>query len=78
MNIGVRPTFEEDEETVVEAHLFDFDGEVYGEEVVVDFLERIRDERAFSSVDELATQLENDEKRCKELLEVVDLNLDEP
>lgn len=72
MNIGVRPTFEKDEETVVEAHLFDFDGNLYGEEVVVEFVERVRDERAFSSVDELATQLENDEKRCKELLEVVD------
>lgn len=71
MNIGVRPTFESEKETVVEAHLFDFSVTVYGERMEVELIERIRDEKAFSSVEDLVEQLREDEARCKELLEVL-------
>lgn len=71
MNIGVRPTFESEKETVVEAHLFDFSETVYGERMEVELIERIRDEKAFSSVEDLVEQLREDEARCKELLEVL-------
>lgn len=71
MNIGVRPTFEEQEETVIEAHLFEFERRVYEERMEVDLIERIRDEKEFSGVDELVAQLREDEARCKELLSTV-------
>jgi riboflavin kinase/FMN adenylyltransferase len=58
-NIGTRPTFRLQELTV-EAHLFDFSGNLYGEEITIQFLEKIREEKKFSGIDELKTQLEKD------------------
>ncbi|NGP76332.1 bifunctional riboflavin kinase/FAD synthetase [Balneolaceae bacterium YR4-1] len=68
MNIGTRPTFDEQVRSL-EVHLFDFDEEIYGKEVQVRFVKRIRDEKKFSSVDELISQLQKDEKEAKEILE---------
>ena len=59
MNIGVRPTFDGEGETL-EVHLFDFDREIYGMEVQIQFVDRIRDEQSFSGVDELIDQLKKD------------------
>lgn len=58
-NIGVRPTFEESMLTV-ETHLFDFNNDLYGKKVGVSFVERLRDEKRFASVDELVAQIEHD------------------
>ena len=58
-NIGVRPTFEESRLTV-ETHLFDFNNDLYGKKVGVSFVERLRDEKRFASVDELVAQIEHD------------------
>lgn len=71
MNIGFRPTFTDEETLVPEVHLFDCSDEFYGETLRVDFLERIRDEISFGSVEELIEQLERDERRCKEALGVI-------
>ena len=60
LNIGTRPTFGPDDRTTIEVHLFGFDGDLYGETVEVRFLKRLRDERKFSSVDELRRQLQTD------------------
>lgn len=68
MNIGTRPTFDEQVRTL-EVHLFDFEEEIYGKEVQVRFVKRIRDEKKFSGVDELISQLQKDEKEAKEILE---------
>lgn len=68
MNIGTRPTFEEQHRTL-EVHLFDFEEDIYGKEVQVRFVKRIRDEKKFSGVDELVSQLQKDEKAAKEILE---------
>lgn len=59
VNIGIRPTFGESV-LVVEAHLLDFSGGLYGHTVRVEFVERIRDERRFSGPDALRQQIERD------------------
>ena len=59
VNVGVRPTFGETT-LAVEAHLLDFTGDLYGCEVRLDFIERLRDEMRFPSVDELRAQVFRD------------------
>jgi riboflavin kinase/FMN adenylyltransferase len=68
MNIGRRPTFDEMEVTV-EVHLFDFEGDLYGETLSVQFLQRLRDEQKFDSPDALAMQLSEDERHCRTIVE---------
>ena len=60
VNVGVRPTFETGRGLLVEAHLLDFDGDIYGETLRVAFVERLRGERRFESVDELVEQMWRD------------------
>lgn len=59
MNIGHRPTFNGTDPTV-EVHLFDFEGDLYGQMLRVELLERLRDEQRFSSVEDLVAQLTRD------------------
>lgn len=61
-NYGARPTFEEDA-TVLEVHLADFDGSNYGEEVTVEFVDYLRDIKKFDTPEELIAQLEEDLKK---------------
>ena len=66
-NFGVRPTFGENE-LVMEIHFFhDSTNELYGEEIRVEFLERIRDEVKFPSQIDLINQLKRDKQKCLEL-----------
>lgn len=58
-NIGTRPTVGING-LVTEVHIFDFDMDIYGKEIAIYFLERIRDEKKFSGLDELKKQLELD------------------
>jgi len=67
MNIGVRPTFEGEQETL-EVNIFDFDENIYGKEVQIQFVDRIRDERNFDGVEQLIAQLESDKKNSKRIL----------
>jgi riboflavin kinase/FMN adenylyltransferase len=60
VSIGVRPTFEEAGRLLVEAYLLDFEGDLYGERLRIGFLERLRDELSFDSVDELVEQMQRD------------------
>ncbi|HDY67010.1 MAG: bifunctional riboflavin kinase/FAD synthetase [Candidatus Scalindua sediminis] len=65
-NIGKRPTFEEntyDDEPVVEAHIIDFNESIYGRDLEVQFLYKLREEVKFENVDELKLQLERDKMR---------------
>jgi riboflavin kinase/FMN adenylyltransferase len=71
MNIGRRPTFDGMDVTV-EVHLFDFSGDLYGERLSVQFLQRLRDEQKFDSADALAMQLSEDEQHCKTIVEAFD------
>jgi riboflavin kinase/FMN adenylyltransferase len=66
LNIGTRPTLENPNPAVrVEAHLLDFNGELYGEELEIVFGEKLRDERKFPSVDELKAQIARDIERAQ-------------
>lgn len=68
-NIGVRPTFNDDQsEPIIEAHLLDFEGDIYGEEITLSFVQRLRDEKRFSRVDELLLEIERDILRTKRIL----------
>jgi riboflavin kinase/FMN adenylyltransferase len=60
VSIGVRPTFEANGRRVVEVHLLDFDGDLYGQHVHVQFLKRLRDEMKFDSADALIEQMHRD------------------
>ncbi|MEO1058114.1 MAG: bifunctional riboflavin kinase/FAD synthetase [Actinomycetota bacterium] len=69
INVGRRPTFYEHAETPsVEAHLIDFDGDLYGEPAKVRFAYFLRSERKFDGVDALIAQLATDIDRSRELL----------
>ena len=70
LNVGPNPTFELGEE-LVEAHLLDFDGELYGEQLEVEFVERIRAEIAFRNVQDLARQIGLDVGRIRDILDSV-------
>ena len=59
MNIGLRPTFDGKERSF-EVHLFDFDGDLYGETIGIRFIEKMRDERTFASAEDLKEQLGRD------------------
>ncbi|MCP4870450.1 MAG: riboflavin biosynthesis protein RibF [Proteobacteria bacterium] len=58
-NLGFRPTFAE-KVFAIEVHLFDYDGDLYGERVVVSFVQRVRNELRFDSVDALIAQIKAD------------------
>ena len=60
MNIGVRPTVNPTQKVTMEVHLLDFSGDLYGESLRVVFLQRLRDERRFASLEELVAQLQRD------------------
>ncbi|NLT43503.1 MAG: bifunctional riboflavin kinase/FAD synthetase [Anaerolineae bacterium] len=68
VNVGVRPTFAAVGRTL-EAHLLDFGGDLYGEEVRVDFVARLRAETRFASPAELVEQVGRDVERARELLQ---------
>lgn len=59
-NIGTRPTLDGGKTVILEAHLFDFNQQIYGQYVEVFFKKKIRDEVRFNSVDELKQQIEKD------------------
>ena len=66
-NIGYSPTFD-DHLFTVEVHLLDFSGNLYGEEIRVNFIERIRDEKKFNSIAELSAQIRQDVQTARGLL----------
>lgn len=74
MNIGLRPTFENDNSIIIEVNLFNFSSDIYGKKVTVNVLERIRDEIKFPSVDKLIAQLENDRQKCLEIVNSLSIN----
>ena len=66
-NIGVRPTFGDDTRASIETHVLGFDGDLYGRQVRLAFVQRLRDERRFDDVDGLKTQIEADKRRAERL-----------
>lgn len=60
MNVGTRPTFD-GKQLTLETHIFNFDGDIYGQLLLVSFVQRIRGEQKFEGPEELAAQLKEDE-----------------
>lgn len=69
VNIGLRPTFTGGNALPrIEAHLLDFNTDLYGKTVTVEFVERLRGEQKFTSVDELIAQIRSDVAQTREIL----------
>lgn len=64
MNIGIRPTFGAGKSETLEVHLFDFEQNIYGETVRINFVNKIRDEQKFKNSNELISQLNKDKIRA--------------
>ena len=68
VNIGVCPSVDKGGARTIEAHLLDFDADIYGRPMELAFVRRVRDERRFDSVEALARQLANDRKTVDNIL----------
>lgn len=68
MNVGTRPTFD-GKRITLETHIFNFDGDIYDQLLLVSFVKRIRGEQKFDSPEELAAQLKEDEQTIMEIFE---------
>jgi riboflavin kinase/FMN adenylyltransferase len=69
-NLGTRPTFTDETEATLEVNYFDFDGDLYGRELSVNFLHYIREERKYDSAEAMMKEIANDRRICEELLKV--------
>ena len=69
-NIGCRPTVSEGNARTIETNIFGFDEDIYGLDMTISFVEKIRDEIRFDSLDELREQLGKDRDTCLTLLEM--------
>lgn len=65
-NVGVRPTVNNGQDVTVEPWILDFDGDLYGQAIRVEFFRRLRDERKFESLDALRSQIETDAVKTRE------------
>ena len=63
-NIGVRPTVGAGNARTIETHILDFNEDIYGLDITISFLRKVRDERRFDSLDDLRAQLERDRAFC--------------
>ena len=69
-NLGLKPTFGGVKNLVLEVHLFDFDKNIYGKHVHVTFFKKIRDEKKFSSTNELSSQIASDVNDVKQFFKL--------
>jgi riboflavin kinase/FMN adenylyltransferase len=69
VNIGVRPTFQTGRGELIEAYVLDFEGDLYGSRLRLDFLARLRGERRFETVEGLVTQMGADVELAREIVE---------
>jgi riboflavin kinase/FMN adenylyltransferase len=68
VSVGVRPTFHDDGQVLVEVYLLDWDGDLYGSELTVELVDRLREERRFDSVEALVEQMRADEAEARRRL----------
>ncbi len=67
VSIGIRLTFDETDRTI-EAYIFDFSENIYGKEITINFIKKLRDEKKFSTIDALISQMHNDIEFAKKVL----------
>ena len=72
-NIGIRPTLGEGKSRTIETNIFDFDEDIYGLDMELTFITKIRDERKFDSLDNLSSQLASDRKACMDIIKRMSL-----
>lgn len=71
-NVGYRPTFDSgQDEPLLEAHLMDFDADLYGRQLTLEFFSRLREEKRFPNVDALVTQIHFDIEKARKILPAV-------
>jgi riboflavin kinase / FMN adenylyltransferase len=68
-SLGTRPTIG-GTEALLEAHIFDFGGDLYGREIEVEFVAKLRDEERFATLDALSAQMRRDAAGAREILNV--------
>jgi riboflavin kinase/FMN adenylyltransferase len=67
-SLGVRPTVNQVSQPLLEVHLFDFDGDLYGQRMAVEFVAKLRDEQKFDGLEPLKAQMALDARMARELL----------
>lgn len=67
-SLGVRPTVNQVAEPLLETHLFDFEGDLYGQRMAVEFVAKLRDERKFDGLDALKAQMDHDARSARAIL----------
>lgn len=67
-SLGVRPTVNQVPRPLLEVHLFDFEGDLYGQRMAVEFVAKLRDERKFDGLDALTEQMHRDARMAREVL----------
>ena len=72
MNIGRRPTLDNGTNLSIEVHIMNYEGNLYGKELHLSFIERIREEKKFASLDELKAQIQKDIKKASVLFDTTD------
>ena len=69
LNMGKRPTLSDNEHRI-EVHIFDFSSDIYGADIKVEFIKRIREEKQFDNLELLRKQLQIDENNCKKFFRI--------
>jgi riboflavin kinase/FMN adenylyltransferase len=67
-SLGLRPTVNQVSRPLLETHLFDFEGDLYGRRVAVEFVAKLRDEEKFDDLDALKAQMDHDARSAREIL----------
>ena len=70
-NIGYRPTFGK-KDLLIEAHIFNFDKSIYNENIIIEFVSRIRSEKKFDSVEELIENIKKDVEHARSRFKIED------
>ena len=68
-NVGIRPTVGDLVKPILEVHLLNFNKNIYGEKVSVEFMHKVRDEKKFSNIESLVRNIEKDEKTVEKWFE---------
>ena len=76
-NIGMRPTFDDGGGLSIECHIIDFDADIYGTDLRVEFVQRLRGEHKFDGIDALVEQIGNDRDTARDLLASMSIGTDQ-